>query len=50
MREEVGDDRVRIEVRAPRMNGPVGHEIKWTIKVPKGVAVDLRTVNGGVQA
>jgi hypothetical protein len=49
MREEVGDARVRIEVRAPRMNGPSGHEIKWTIKVPKGVAVDLRTVNGGVK-
>ena len=48
MREEVGPDRVRVEVRAPRFNGPSGHEIKWTIKVPKGVAVDLRTVNGGV--
>ena len=41
--------RVRIEVRAPRMRGPAGHEIKWTIKVPRGVAVDLRTVNGGVK-
>lgn len=49
MREEVGSDRVRVEVRAPRINGPSGHEIKWTIKVPKGVAVDLRTVNGGVR-
>jgi hypothetical protein len=49
MREEVGDERVRIEVRAPRMNGPKGHEIKWTVKVPRGVAVDLRTVNGGVR-
>ena len=49
MREEVGSDRVRVEVRAPRMNGPSGHEIKWTLKVPRGVAVDLRTVNGGVQ-
>jgi hypothetical protein len=49
MREEVGDNRVRIEVRAPRFSGGAGHEIKWTIKVPKGVAVDLRTVNGGVE-
>ena len=49
MREEVGDARVRIEVRAPRMHGPSGHEIKWTLKVPRGVAVDLRTVNGGVK-
>ena len=48
MREEVGADKVRVEVRAPRMNGPSGHEFKWTVKVPRGVAVDLRTVNGGV--
>ena len=48
MREEVGDGRVRIEVRSPRTSGPSGHEIKWTIKVPKGVSVDLRTINGGV--
>jgi hypothetical protein len=48
MREEVGADRVRVEVRPPRMNGPSGHEFKWTVKVPRGVAVDLRTVNGGV--
>ena len=41
--------RVRVEVRAPRLQRPSGHEIKWTIKVPRGVAVDLRTVNGGVQ-
>jgi len=49
MREEVGENRVRVEVRAPRWSGPGGHEIKWTIKVPRGVAVDLRTVNGGVK-
>jgi len=48
MREEVGDGRVRVEVRAPRFSGPSGHEIKWTIKVPRGVGVDLRTINGGV--
>ena len=47
MREEAGDSRVRIEVRPPRLRNS-GHEIKWTIKVPKGVAVDLRTTNGGV--
>ena len=49
MREEVGADRVRVEVRAPRFRGASNHEIKWTIKVPKGVSVDLRTVNGGVR-
>jgi hypothetical protein len=48
MREEVSDQRVRVEVRAPRLRGASNHEFKWTIKVPKGVAVDLRTVNGGV--
>jgi hypothetical protein len=48
MREEVGTDRVRVEARPPRLSGPSSHEIKWTIKVPRGVAVDLRTVNGGV--
>jgi hypothetical protein len=49
MREEVGDARVRIEVRPPQRRGSGGHEIKWTIRVPKGVAVDLRTINGGVK-
>jgi hypothetical protein len=49
MREEVGPDRVRVEVRPPRMSGPSGHEFKWTVKVPRGVSVDLRTVNGGVR-
>jgi len=49
MREEVGDARVRVEVRAPRMHGGSGHEIRWTLKVPRGVAVDLRTINGGIK-
>ena len=48
MREEVGADRVRVEVRAPRMSGPSGHEFTWTVKVPRGVSVDLRTVNGRI--
>lgn len=49
IREEVSGDRVRIESRPPRFSGFNGHEIEWTIKVPKGVIVDLRTVNGGVR-
>jgi hypothetical protein len=49
MREEVGDGRVRVEVRPPRFSGMSSHEIKWTVKVPRGRAVDLRTVNGGVR-
>jgi hypothetical protein len=49
MREEVGADRVRVEVLAPRTSGPSGHEFTWTVKVPRGVSVDLRTVNGGIR-
>jgi hypothetical protein len=50
IREEVGETRVRVESRPPRMSGfNGGHEIEWTVKVPKGVIVDLRTVNGGVR-
>jgi hypothetical protein len=49
MHEEASSSRVRIEVRAPRMSGMGGHELRWTIKVPKGINVDLRTVNGGVR-
>jgi hypothetical protein len=49
IREEVSGDRVRVESRPPRMSGFNGHEIEWTIKVPRGVVVDLRTVNGGVR-
>lgn len=49
IREEVGTSTVRVESRPPRLNGFNGHEIEWTVKVPKGVVVDLRTVNGGVR-
>jgi hypothetical protein len=49
MHEEVSDTSVRVEVRAPRRSGFGGHELRWTIKVPRGVNVDLRTVNGGVR-
>ena len=49
IREEVSGDRVRVESRPPRLSGFSGHEVEWTIKVPPGVIVDLRTVNGGVR-
>jgi hypothetical protein len=49
MREEVSAASVRIEVRSPRFSGMSGHQVEWTIKVPKGVKVDLRTINGGVK-
>lgn len=48
MREEIGDSRARVEVRGPRNLGRSSHTVNWTIKIPKGIAVDLRTVNGGV--
>jgi hypothetical protein len=49
IREEVGESTVRVESRPPRLSGFAGHEIEWTVKVPKGVVLDLRTVNGGVR-
>jgi hypothetical protein len=48
MREEVGTDRVRIETRPPRIRFG-GHKATFLVRVPAGVHVDLRTVNGGVQ-
>lgn len=49
IREEVGESTVRVESRPPRLSGFSGHEIEWTVKVPKGVILDLRTTNGGVR-
>jgi hypothetical protein len=49
MREEAGAQKVRIETRPPSMRG-IGHvTVRYVVKVPRGVHVDLRTVNGGVQ-
>ncbi len=49
IREEVGGSTVRVESRPPRTSGFGGHEIVWNVKVPKGLTVDLRTINGGVR-
>lgn len=49
IREEVGESTVRVESRPPRLQGFSGHEIEWVVKVPKGVVLDLRTINGGVR-
>lgn len=49
IREEKGGSTVRVESRPPRTSGFGGLEVEWTVKVPKGVTVDLRTVNGGVR-
>ena len=46
IREEIGESAVRVESRPPRR---AEHEIEWTVKVPKGVVLDLRTINGGVR-
>jgi hypothetical protein len=48
MREETGATQVRLEVRTPRNFGMGGVEVIWTVKVPKGVTVDLRNTNGKV--
>jgi Putative adhesin len=48
MREEVSPARVRIETRAPRVTLG-GHKASFLVRVPAGVHVDLRTVNGGVR-
>lgn len=48
MREEISESRARVEVRAPRTFGVSNVEVRWTVRVPKGVVVDLRTVNGRV--
>ena len=49
IREEVGGSTIRVESRPPRLSGFGGHEIEWTLKVPKGVILDLRTINGGIR-
>lgn len=49
IREEIGESTVRVESRPPRLSGFASHEIEWTIKVPKGVFLDVRTTNGGVR-
>jgi len=49
IREEASDASIRIESRPPRLSGFSNHEIEWTLKVPKGIVLDLRTTNGGVR-
>ena len=48
MREEVSPARVRVEVRGPS-SWRGGYGAKFLVRVPAGVHVDLRTVNGGVR-
>ena len=48
--ETASADRVRVETKVPKMSwGRGGHEVKYWVKVPKGLAVTFETVNGGVR-
>jgi hypothetical protein len=43
-------ERVRIETKVPKMSwGRSGHEVRYWVKVPKGLAVNFETTNGGVR-
>jgi Putative adhesin len=48
--ETASGDRVRLETKVPQGTfGRGGHEVRYYVKVPKGVAVNFETVNGGVR-
>ena len=48
--ETASADRVRIETRVPKMSWRrSGHEVRYYVKVPKGLSMTFETVNGGVR-
>lgn len=48
--ETVSSDSVRLETKVPKISwGRSGHEVRYWVKVPKGLAVNFKTVNGGVR-
>ena len=48
--ETTSADKVRVETKVPKMSWRrSGHEVRYWVKVPKGVAVNFETVNGGVR-
>ena len=52
MREEVTASRVRIEAEPPRAGGILDHSsltVRYEIRVPAGIAVDLKSDNGEIQ-
>lgn len=50
LREEVSPTRVRIVTTVPRRRfGRSSHEVRYHVRVPKGLAVQFETVNGGVR-
>jgi DUF4097 and DUF4098 domain-containing protein YvlB len=48
LKETISDDRVRIETKAPRMRR-INQQVRYFVKVPKGLAVNFGTTNGGVR-
>jgi DUF4097 and DUF4098 domain-containing protein YvlB len=46
--ETVAGNRVRIETKVPRMRR-INQQVRYWVKVPKGLAVNFETVNGGVR-
>lgn len=51
MKEDVSSDRIHIESKQPTMVGLHGGiEVRYTIRVPRGAAVDLRETNGSIDA
>jgi hypothetical protein len=48
--EQASANKVRLETKVPKISwGRSGHEVRYWVKVPKGLAVDFTTVNGGVR-
>jgi hypothetical protein len=46
--EEVSAGGVRLETKVPRMRN-VNHQVRYTVRVPKGLAVNFETTNGRVR-
>lgn len=46
--ESVSGERVRIETKVPRMRR-INQQVRYFVKVPKGLAVNFETTNGGVR-
>jgi hypothetical protein len=48
--ETTSTDKVRVETKVPKRSwGRSGHEVRYWVTVPKGVAVNFETTNGGVR-
>jgi hypothetical protein len=48
--EEASAENVRIQTKVPKMSwGRSGHEVRYFVKVAKGLSVQFETVNGGVR-